>query len=293
MSERSQAACKVTKLRLAAGQEALGIEASWNAPVLRACQAEPIMHARPLACARSVKRHAAALPWAGRSVVAHIFRAYWRGTWLPQGGSASALEGERRSATAGGARAARAHDHADDHHDGQRQQSNIRNWPTPRPGPANWPARPGPGPRPATQHGTPGRLGAAAAGAAAGVAGLAAAALFVAAPPCEGAVRRSRWVTLLDCCPTDCRHPCAWPLRRHMDHRQRQRDQNHRPRFIMSSPLCHSSAIERNHCSALDSNMQGHHSAGQVVIVHMPKAICFMRALSSSWPGCIRMDSAR
>ena len=129
-------------------------------------------------------------------------------------------------------------------------------------------ARPRPAAKPPSMA-PHGRFGAAAAG---GVAGLAAAALCVgAAAGALGAA--SRLVTLLDCWPTDLPPPIRLAASALMLPSVSTKE-SAKVKSLMSSPIQSINSIQKE-LLTLDSNMQCHHPACQVMNVHMVKTPIF------------------
>ena len=148
MSERSQASCSVTKLRLAATRNPSASKPAGMPQDCDPASAEPICTPLPwpLTC-RLSNAMAAALPGPGRGIVADLVRAV-----LPRR-QRRIRRARRRLATrsrppAWPPRRERMNA-ADGHHGHHHQQArSAGTGRTPRPGPANAPARPGRGRRP-------------------------------------------------------------------------------------------------------------------------------------------------
>jgi hypothetical protein len=125
MSDWSQASCSVTKLRLAAARKPWNQSprecprtASPPAPS-RSARRPHSRGARARTCRR--KRHAVALPRAGRRIVAHVVRAVLARA-VASAAEPGALEGVGPAPAADAPGHGGAHDHANHHHDHQREQ---------------------------------------------------------------------------------------------------------------------------------------------------------------------------
>jgi hypothetical protein len=290
MSERSHADCSVTKLRLAAVRKPSASKPSGMPQFCEPARPEPISDARALLLARRVKRHACCAPRGGpkhrcppcRAVLARHLGGSWRSPRRP---------GRRRVNFGQQRRQSGAHHHAEDGKRGHRQQCNQQELakPAPKPSELASQARPRPAARPPSMA-PQGRFGSSG-----GRRRLLQAWQRLRWLPSARGARRCRrrcGVALGDVAgllaQRTCHHPCAWH-----PHRDAQTQASPpKPQTTVSS--CFSVSVNPLKAnSALDSNMQSHNATSHVVIVHMPKAAFCMRLLSSSCPGCIRMDSAR
>ena len=276
MSARSQASCRLTKLRLAAARKPSESKPAGMPQFCEPASAEPMTTPLPAppfgrlldsgaAPARSHGRAEASLPtWSG---------LYWRAMGADMGDGAPApwkASGLLAAAPAAGLRERITM--LNTTKPASTSKAISRNCPNAAPRPSEFAsqARPRPAARPPSMA-PQGFLGAAAAPAAAGAAGFAAAALAGAAcvAPPPGAA--SRCVTLPDCRPMDEPPPRRLASASRLPSARtptRTTDQS----FIM---LISFALLRTIGFSTLDSNMQGHDAACHVVIIHMPKAIFF------------------
>jgi hypothetical protein len=276
-------------------EEAGDVEARGDAPACEPASAEPIM--LPPAAAPAAGCAAVPASLGGIEGVHCAPRAAPRRRCRPWPGCTAPAPGVvgrrpppgRRSRPAGGAGANALnmrHDHTPGQHAASRSAGCCRSR---RPGRASGEPGQAQAGGEAAEHGAPGRFGAAAAGA--GVPGRACRvggllrtgrAWWPAASPAAGHVARLAAEGLAAAHAARRRRATAPAPAPHARKKV--------PTSSWSSPQSPKKTLRR---SALDSNMQGDDAPRHVVIVHMAETPSFMRVLSSSWPGCMRIDSAR